>query len=83
MKTKFNQWIDAKRLPNYAEIYSAVVSIAGEGEAVTPKQVGKEARHFAFDDIRMVILRGTEVLYSMDSDGSVDAEFVGNFVGNN
>lgn len=77
MKTLPGQWIVAHRLTNYKELYAAVLAVAGDGELVTAEQVGKEPRDFAFGVIRLVVLKGSEVLYSIDSDGSLDVDFLG------
>ena len=77
-KTPANGWVHATRLPNYNDIYDAICLVAGEGELVTAEQVGKTPRDFLFDEIRLIELRGSELLYSTDpNDGAISADFIG------
>lgn len=71
--------IQAHQLPNYSEIYSAVVSVAGEGELISPESVGKRQNDFTFEKIFLLTLKNTEVLYSMSDDGQVDVDFLGKY----
>lgn len=83
-KTKETQWMRAERLPNYAELHNAVVRVAGEGEQVTAEQVGKTPRDFQEDTLLVVVLRNTEILYSLNRDtGAVCVEYLGLFVNPN
>lgn len=78
IKTPKTGWIIAHRLPNYNDIYDAVCGIAGEGDQVTAEQVGKNPRDFCYDEIRLVILKGSEILYSINrEDGALDVDYLG------
>ena len=78
IKTPVNGWVNVTKLPVYSEIYSEVCHVAGEGELVTAEQVGKTEREFMYDEIRLVVLRGSEILYSINrNDGALSAEFIG------
>ncbi len=71
-------WINAHRLKNYTALYNAVCAVAGEGEQVTPEQVGKTPLDFAYDEVRLVILKGSEILYSLNrADGAIDVDYLG------
>ena len=78
IKTPNNGWVDAHKMPNHNEIFTAVCAVAGEGELVAPDRVGKTACDFGYDEIRLVVLKGSEILYSFNrEDGAVDVEYVG------
>ena len=80
MITPHNQWVSVYRLKNHNEIYQSILRVAGEGEEITPAQVGKTERDFQEPVIMLIVLRGSEILYSMDrSTGAVCAEYVGLF----
>jgi hypothetical protein len=78
IKTPVNGWVHATKLPSYKELYDLICHLAGEGELVTAEQVGKTPRDFLFDEIRLIELRGSEILYSTDpNDGAISADFIG------
>ena len=78
IKTPNNGWMNAHKMPNYNGICDAVCAVAGEGELVTPEQVGKTPREFGYDEIRLLVLKGSEILYSLHrEDGAVDVEYIG------
>ncbi len=78
IKTNSNGWIDAHKLPNYKDMLSAVCAVAGDGMLICAEDVGKSVNQFAYSEILLITLKGSEILYSMDrEDGSIDVEFVG------
>lgn len=78
IKTPKTGWINAHHMPNFNDIYEAVCGIAGEGDEVTAEQVGKTPRNFCFNEVRLVELKGSEILYSINrADGAFDVEYIG------
>ena len=78
IKTPITGWISAHRMPNHPDIFDAVCAIAGEGDPVTAEQVGKTPRDFSYDEIMLVVLKGSEILYSLNrEDGAIDVEYIG------
>ncbi len=74
-------WNDAHRsVPNYQAIYDYVSARAGEGEIVTPEQIGIDKRNFCFDTLYLLPLPGMTkqfVIYSMESaTGEMDVELI-------
>jgi hypothetical protein len=75
-------WIDAKReLPKYQELYNHVVALAGEGDLVTPEQLGLPRRSFAYDELRLLQIPGGYAVYSIDRPtGEMDVELISNYI---
>ncbi len=75
-------WMDAHRsVPDYAKLYSHVCACAGDGDKVTPEQLGMSPRSFAFDTLYLLRIPGGYVIYSMEEKtGEMDVELLSNYL---
>lgn len=69
------QWEDAHRRPDYEALHSAVCAVAGDGEPITPGELGMDPWEFAHERLLRIPLRGGAVIYSTDGE-QIDVELV-------